>query len=99
MKRRLACTILGQNVDGEEENTTYALGVPLLCFPQGKTLRYLFVVHANSTKFSSSNLFATIMHTKLRYNITKMFFLPYKRHCILYEVLMHRSTCNADHSV
>lgn len=26
----------GQNVDGEEDNATYAFGILLQCFPQGK---------------------------------------------------------------
>lgn len=36
----------------------------------------VFVVHANSTIFSSSYSFVTTMHTKPRYNVTKMYFLP-----------------------
>lgn len=64
----------GQNVDGEMENATYALGILLQSFPREKIPWWLFVVYANSTVFSSSNFFVSITHRKVRYNSPVMYF-------------------------
>lgn len=90
MKRRLVCTILWSKCGWRGGECYVCLRSTAAVLSSRENTVVLFVVHTNSTMFSSSNFFVTITHTKLRCNSTKMYFLSYKNHCIPYKLLMCR---------